>query len=58
MEETGKEIASSVKKYEKIIQCKKKGILNLAYKQKPLFKKSKSLISLKNAQRKWTKKNM
>ena len=27
-----------VKEYEKIIECKKKGILNLAYKQGLLFK--------------------
>ena len=30
-----------VKECEKIIKCKKKGILNLAYKQGILFKKSK-----------------
>ena len=30
-----------VKEYEKIIKCKEKGILDLAYKQGPSFKKSK-----------------
>ena len=30
-----------VKECEKIIKCKKKGILNLVYKQGILFKKSK-----------------
>ena len=30
-----------VKKCEKIIKCKKKGILNLAYKKELLFEKSK-----------------
>ena len=36
-----KETTTFVKECEKIIECKKKGILNLAYKQGHLFKKSK-----------------
>ena len=35
------EITTFLKVFKKIVNCKKKGILNLAYKQELLFKKSK-----------------
>ena len=41
-----------VKKCEKIIKCKKKGILNLAYKQELLFEKSKDPDKLKEIYKK------
>ena len=36
-----------VKECEKIIKCKKRGILNLAYKQGILFEKSKESFKFK-----------
>ena len=42
------ETTTFVKEFEKIIKSKKKGILNLAYKQGFLFKNQNSLISSKN----------
>ena len=42
------ETTTFMKEFEKIIKSKKKGILNLAYKQRFLFKNQNSLISSKN----------
>ena len=43
-----KQTITLVKEYKKIIKCKKKGILNFAYKQEILFKKFKEPKISKN----------
>ena len=50
-----KETTTFVKECEKIIECKKKGILNLTYKQGLLFEKSKEPDKFKEMYKKWSR---
>ena len=50
-----KKTTKFVKECEKIIECKKKGILSLVHKQGLLFEKSQELCNFRETYKKWRK---